>query len=173
MVQFSALIKKFGQQGEKTGWTYIEIPEAQAQQLIPGNKKGFRVKGFLDTYAIEQISLLPVGGGDFIMPLNTAMRKGIGKAKGAIVNVRLDVDTKPVELSKELMECLADEPAALAYFSKLPGSHQKYYSKWIESARTEPTKAKRIAATVNACARNLGYGEMLRALKEERKKLEK
>jgi hypothetical protein len=33
MIQFNCLIEKFGEQGEKTGWTYIVIPAAIAQQL--------------------------------------------------------------------------------------------------------------------------------------------
>jgi hypothetical protein len=41
MVQFTTTIKQFGKQGEKTGWTYIEIPADIAEKLIPGNKKGF------------------------------------------------------------------------------------------------------------------------------------
>jgi hypothetical protein len=44
----------------------------------------------------------------------------------------------------------------------LPKSHQKYFSNWIESARTESTKAKRIAQAVNALSIGLGYGEMMR-----------
>ena len=94
MIQFTAIIKKFDQQGEKTGWTYIEIPAALAQQLKPGNKKSFRVKGKLDSYSIEQVALVPMGGGDFIMALNTTMRKGIGKGKGATLQVQLEVDTQ-------------------------------------------------------------------------------
>ena len=63
---------------------------------------------------------------------------------------------------------LNDEPGAFEFFKTLPGSHQRYFSKWIDSAKTEPTKAKRIAQTVNALAKNLGYAEMLRALKKEK-----
>ena len=70
MITFNATIKKFGHQGEKTGWTYIEIPEAIAQQLMPDNKKSFRVKGKLDEYTFEGRSLVPTGGGDFILALN-------------------------------------------------------------------------------------------------------
>lgn len=167
MVEFTVTIKRFGEQGEKTGWTYIDVPEAVAQQLMPGNKKSFRVKGRLDEHGIEGTALIPIGGGDFIIPLNASIRKCIGKTKGAILKVAIEVDEKPVLLSSELMECLADEPAALAYFNKLPGSHQKYYSKWIESAKTAATKAKRIAQTVNACARQMQYGQMMRSLKDE------
>ena len=45
MIHFNAVIKKFNEQGEKTGWTYIEIPEEIASKIKPGYKKSFRVKG--------------------------------------------------------------------------------------------------------------------------------
>ena len=166
-VEFTALIKKFNQQGEKTGWTYIDIPEAIATQLLPGSKKSFRVKGWLDQYAYEGLSLVPMGGGDFILALNASIRKSIGKTKGAMVKVRMEIDTKPVIISPDLMECLQDEPKALAYFNALPPSHRKYYSNWIESAKTETTKAKRIVQTLTACSQQMSYGEMIRSLKNK------
>ena len=166
-VEFTALIKKFNQQGEKTGWTYIDIPEAIATQLLPGSKKSFRVKGWLDQYAYEGLSLVPMGGGDFILALNASIRKSIGKTKGAMVKVRMEIDTKPVIISPDLMECLQDEPKALAYFNALPPSHRKYYSNWIESAKTEATKAKRIVQALTACSQQMSYGEMIRSLKKK------
>ena len=77
MIRFKSIIKKFGEQGEKTGWTYIEIPEEVASKIKPGCKKSFRVKGTLDNYPIEKTSLLPMGGGSFIIPINAAIRKGL------------------------------------------------------------------------------------------------
>ena len=59
-IQFTATIKRFRENAEKTGWTYIEIPASLAEKLVPGNKKGFRVKGYLDDYAFDGISLLPM-----------------------------------------------------------------------------------------------------------------
>jgi len=171
MVEFTCTIRRFGEQGEKTGWTYIDVAEEIASQLIPGNKKSFRVKGRLDNYAFESFALLPIGGGNFILPINAGVRKTLGKGKGATVTVKMEVDTSPVQLSSELMQCLSDDPEALAYFNKLPGSHQKYYSKWIESAKTFETKAKRIAQTVTACSRGQHYGEMMKSMKEEKNNL--
>ncbi len=171
MVEFTATIKKFDKQGDKTGWTYVEIPAAIALKLNPENKKAFRVKGFLDEYAFSGISLLPFGGGDFIMALNAAIRKSIGKGEGAILKVGMEPDQRPVLLSTDLMQCLSDEPRALSFFQKLSKSHQNYYSKWIESAKTEATKAKRIAQTVTACLHGQHFGEMIRSLKNERNDL--
>jgi hypothetical protein len=167
MVQFTATINKFEKQGEKTGWTYVEVPAEVAQKLIPGNKKSFRVKGRLDNYPIKGVALLPMGGGTFIMPLNAAMRKGTGKRNGSMLKLKLEVDTDTYELNKEFLECLADEPKALEFFNSFHRSVQNYYSKWIESAKTEETRTKRIALSVTALGRKMNYGEMLRSLKKE------
>lgn len=168
MITFTTTILKFASQGEKTGWTYITIPAAIAQQLKPGNKKSFRVKGKLDNYAFNLIALLPMGEGDFIMALNNTIRKAIRKQKGDSLKVQLEVDDKTIQLSPELLECLADEPAALAAFNKMPVSHRHYYSKWIESAKTEATKTKRIAHTVTALSKGIDYGTMLRSLQKDK-----
>src|SRR5688500_3529326 len=106
MIRFDAEIKKFGAQGEKTGWTYIGIPAALAEKLIPGNRKSFRVKGKIDKLAISGIALLPMGDGNFIMPLNATLRRQLGKGKGAQVKLQLSVDHEEIKPPKELIECL-------------------------------------------------------------------
>lgn len=167
MIQFTVTIHRFEKQGEKTGWTYIEIPADLAQQLKPGNKKSFRVKGKLDNYKISGVSLLPMGGGSFIMPINGAMRKGTGKKLGAMLKVQLEEDKKPYVLNAEFLECLQDEPKALTNFNAMPKSFQNYYSKWIESAKTEPTRTKRIATAVSTLAKGMNYSEMIRSLQKK------
>jgi len=167
MVSFTTTILKFGEMGEKTGWTYIEVAAEYAANLKPGNKKSFRVKGKLDDFSIKGVALMPMGEGDFIMPLNAAIRKGIGKRKGAKLSVKIEVDESPIKPSADLLDCLADEPKALEFFDTLTPGHQKYFSDWIESAKTEPTKAKRIALSVNALARGLHYGLMIREQKND------
>ena len=89
MIQFTATIKRFGAQGEKTGWTYFEVSSELVQQLKPGNRKEFKVKGKLDAHPVKRVSLLPMGGGMFIFVLNAALRKAIGKKHGAMVTVQL------------------------------------------------------------------------------------
>lgn len=162
MIRFTVTINKFGAKGEKTGWTYFEVPPDIAQALKPGNKKEFKVKGKLDKYAIKRISLIPMGGGRFIMALNADMRRAIGKKVGAMLEVQLAEDKSDFIFNTDLIECLKDEPAAYTHFRTLTGSHQRYFSKWIDSAKTDATKAKRIAMAVNALAKGWGYPEMIR-----------
>lgn len=163
MISFSAVIKKFAKQGEKTGWQYLEIPSEIAGVIKPGCRKSFRVKGRVDHHNISQISLLPMGEGNFIIPLNDTLRKAIRKTTGAAVTLRLAEDKTEPGICPELIECLKDEPRAFTNFQKLPRSHQRYYSNWILSAKTEPTKAKRIAKTVTAMIRNLSFGEAMKS----------
>ena len=165
MIKFTTTILKFNEQGEKTGWTYIVIPAPLAQQLKPGNKKSFRVKGKLDSHTVKQVALIPMGEGDFIMPLNAAIRKTLGKRKGAQLLVQLAPDESAFLFSEELMKCLEDEPKALENFKKLSGSEQKYFSKWIDSAKTTETKTKRIVQTLDAMLKGFRYGQMIRSLK--------
>jgi hypothetical protein len=140
MVQFTTTLQRFEKQGEKTGWTYIEIPADIAQKIKPKTKTGYRVKGKLDSYRIA-----------------------IGKRYGAMVKVQLEEDKQPFKFNKDFMECLADEPAAKTFFNTLSGSHQRYFSKWIDSAKTDPTKTKRIAMAVTALSKKQGYPEMIRS----------
>jgi hypothetical protein len=162
MVEFTTTIKQFDKQGEKTGWTYIDIPSDIAEKLMPGNRKGFRVKGKLDSYAFKGLALLPMGGGNFILTLNAETRKGIRKKKGAMLKVILQVDPEGYKLNEDFIACLNDDLAAKTFFGTLTGSHRNYFSKWIDSAKTEPTKTKRIAMAVNALAKKWGFPEMIR-----------
>jgi len=162
MIKFVTTIQKFDKKGEKTGWTYIEISAAQAKKLKPDNKVSFRVKGSLDAHAIQKVAILPMGEGAFILPINAAMRKAIGKKQGDKLTVTLEEDERQITLSHDLMVCLKDDPISLKFFKSLPGSHQRYYSKWIESAKTAQTKAKRIIQAMEGFTKQKGFSEMMR-----------
>lgn len=164
-VQFEATIKKFGQKGEKTGWNYIEISKNLANQLFPLQKKSFKTKGYLDYVPFQGKSLTPMGAGNFILAINKELRKKIGKEAGGTIRVKLELDTQPIIICQDLLLCLKDEPGANDYFNHLAPSHQKYFSNWIESAKTAETKFKRIAHTVNACMHHKSFSNMLRSLK--------
>ncbi len=168
MVSFKATIEKFKKQGEKTGWTYIHIPSELAQKINPGVKKSYRVKGLLDQFAFSGMSILPMGDGDFILALNATIRKGIRKKAGDTLLVKIELDQSKYQLNAELIELLESEPKAWAHFKSLPGSHQNYFSKWIESAKTVNTRHDRIVATLNAMIKKQGYAEMMRERKSEK-----
>lgn len=162
MLPFTAVIQQFQENGDKTRWTYIEIPIDITEQMQPGSKRSFRVKGHLDDYQFSGTSLIPIGQGRFIMALNAAARKGIGKNKGASVQVKMQPDTKQMETPDYIQECLEDEPKAKAFFLQLAKSHQRYFINWIGSAKTDLTKTKRLAQAVTALSNGQDFGQMMR-----------
>lgn len=168
MVQFTATIQQFGEQGEKTGWTYIAIPVDIAEQLQPGSRRSFRVKGRLDAFGIAGVALLPMGGGSFILPLNATMRKAIRKKKGAMLTAKLSVDKQELAIPPGLRECLADEPGARLFFEQLKPSHRNYFIKWIGGVKSEAAVTKRIAQVVNAMVRKQDFVAMIRSHKAEK-----
>jgi hypothetical protein len=161
-IAFSAVLQRFDKQGEKTGWTFIAVPGKTAEKIKPGTRRSYKVRGKIDSHHVKGLSMMPVGGGDFIIPINAAIRKAIKKQKGANVGLELEEDTAEYKINKELLACMEDEPLALEHFNSLLPSHQRYYSKWIETAKTDPTRTKRIAMTVNAMLLKIDFGEMLR-----------
>jgi hypothetical protein len=169
MIQLNAIIEQFDKKGEKTGWTYLYIPQAIANELKPDCKVSFRVKGFVDQVNFSGIALAPMGEGNFILPLKKELQKKIGKRKGATVVLQIteDKDFK-IEMPDDLKQCLEDAEGTLTQFYTLPKSHQNYYFNWINSAKTDVTRVKRITQTIEAMEMKMNYGEMIRYNKSKK-----
>jgi hypothetical protein len=172
MLKFKTKILQFKERmGEKTGWSYIKVPTKLAQQLKPGNKKSFRVKGKLDDHPIGGMALIPMGEGDFILVLKAEIRKAIRKQAGDSLEVQLEVDKKEILPPKELLECLADEPEAQQVFKAQPRSHQNWYGNWVKQAKTEGTRTRRIAHIVDSLTKRMNFSEMMHAYSEKGRSL--
>lgn len=163
MVTFKAEIERFNDMGEKTGWTYVFIPFDLANQIKSDCRKSYRVKGRLDQVEIEGMSMVPMGEGNFIIPLNGAMRKKLRKERGAIVEVSLQehADFK-IDMPEDLEICLSDEAHLLQSFMKQPKSHRNYFINWLNTAKTEETRTKRIVKIVAAMDKGWDFGTMIR-----------
>ena len=170
MIEFTATILKFGEQGEKTGWSYIPVPADLAQELLPDNKKAFRVKGKLDAFSFEQASLIPMGGGDFILAFNAAMRKGTGKRAGAMIQVRMVLDKQELNIPEDFKDCLEEDEPAKAFYNALPKSHQRYWINWINSVKSPQARDSRLVRAITALAQGHGFAEMLRAEKKAKER---
>jgi hypothetical protein len=162
MINFSSPLMKFSEKGEKSGWTYVKIPSSVAARLHDKDKRSFRVKGSIGEHSFSGLALLPMGEGDYILPVNADMQKAIGKRAGAIVELRLEKDSQELRLPPELLECLSDEPGALDHFNNLKKGERNYFIKWICAARTDETRSKRMAMSIEAFLAKLDFGAMIR-----------
>lgn len=168
MVYLKAEIERFDVNGEKTGWSYVFIPQDVADRIRPNSRIGFRVRGLIDGVIINGMSVMPVKESGFVLPLNKPLRKSLKKEEGAVVELRLEFDLDfKIELPEDLEVCLAQEDGLLEYFLSLPKSHQNYFITWLNTAKTEPTRTKRLIMIVDAMAKKQDFGLMIRSNKQK------
>lgn len=163
MFSFKAIIQKFASKGEKSGWTYVDIPSDVLIKLKLKNGKEFRIKGVMDDVKFERLVCFPIGEGNFIIPINGELRKKLGKKDGATVSFKFGLDTREALKSGELLDCLKEEPEALEQFNTLTKSHQNYFHTYINSAKGADTRAGRIVSTIAAMLKKQDFGEMIRS----------
>lgn len=141
LVNTEYLLQKFPGKG---GWTYAEIPEIAQNKNNPFG--WVTVKGFIDGYELKQYKLMPMGTGKLFLPVKAAIRKLIKKEAGDYVKVTLYLDNSFFQLPEEIKQCFANEPDNLfKTFLLFTDSEQKASIDWIYDAKTEDTKANRIA----------------------------
>ena len=163
MIHFKAEIERFDKMGDKTGWSYIFIPNAIADKIKPDCKVSFRVKGKIDEVSISGMATTPMGGGDFIIALKSELRKQLKKEAGSVVALYLEEDKNfKIEMPEDLEICLSEEGYLLDNFLKQAKSHQNYFIKWVNEAKTEATRTKRLVMTVNAMDKQQDFGTMIR-----------
>ncbi len=167
MHSFKSIILKFADKGEKTGWTYVDVPSDIITKLKLKTKKEFRIKGLMDDVKFERLATYPVGNGNFIIAINGELRKKLGKKEGAMVIVKFELDTSEPLQSKELLECLNEDPIALKQFNSQPLSHRNYFHRYIYTAKGAATKAGRIVNVINAMYKKQNFGEMIRSLQKK------
>ena len=158
MVTFTAHIED---KKNYIGLIHIIVPANIATKIHPEDKKGFRVKGKIDDYSFSGIGLLPAGEGDYFMALNASIRNKLMKKQGDKVFVQLEQYEEEYKLPEIFTSCLDDEPEALEFFNTLSKGHKRYYGNWIDTAKTDDTKVKRVAEAISALYRKQHFGQMM------------
>ena len=94
----------------------------------------------------------------------SAKVKAVAKriAEGARVVRQPKPPKPPIRIPDDLKAALALDKKAKAGFDKLPPSHRREYIEWITDAKTEPTRERRLATTLEwvgeGKSRNWKYG---------------
>ncbi len=137
--EFDAVIEK----PPKTPGAYIIIPFNV--QEIYGTKGRVQVKATFDGHPYRG-SLAPMGGGRHVLGVRKDIQRAIGKTLGDRVKVEIEPDTEPrvVIVPKDLQKLLNENPIEKTFFEKLSYTHRKEYVNWIESAKKEETRQRRL-----------------------------
>lgn len=126
-------------------WSYVEFPH-DVKELF-GKRGDVRVKCLINGVAADR-ALMPTKSGFHILVLGGDLRKKAGiKKPGDLVQVELWLDPEPdrITIPEELAETLDFIPEMKAAWDKLTPGMQRSMCYWVGSAKTAPTKAKRIA----------------------------
>jgi hypothetical protein len=126
--------------------TGIRIPDEIVEGLGAGKKPPVRVTINGYTYR-SSVALM---GGDYMVGINADNRAGAGVAGGDDVDVDIELDTAPREVSvpAELAAALDAEPAARRTFDALSYSNKSWHTLQVEGAKTDETRQRRIARSV-------------------------
>ena len=95
-------------------------------------------------------STVAVMGGKFMAGVSAEHRAGAGVAGGDTVDVDIERDTAPREVTvpADFAAALKRDPAAKRFFDSLAHSHRKEHVRAIEDAKTPETRQQRIAKAV-------------------------
>lgn len=85
--------------------------------------------------------------GEFLLGLNREVREAAGVQAGDVVEVQLELDEAPREVAvpPALAEALEGDAAARTIFDSLAYTHRKEFARWIEEAKREETRQRRVA----------------------------
>jgi hypothetical protein len=129
--------------GNKAG---IVVPENVVSALDAGKRPPVVVTINGQSYR----SSIAVMGGKYMVGVSSANRELTGTSAGDTVDVDLQVDTQPrvIEVPDDLAAALEAEPEAKAFYGTLNYSAQRRYVEPLGDAKTEDTRARRIAKVV-------------------------
>jgi hypothetical protein len=134
-------------QGDKTA-TGIRVPDEVVEALGSGKRPAVTVtlNGF--TYR----SSIAVVSGTYMVGVSAENRAGAGVKGGDEVDVDIELDTAPREVSvpADLAAALDAEPAARRSFDALSYSNKSWHVLQVTGAKTDETRQRRIGKSVEA-----------------------
>lgn len=139
---FQAEIKKV----EDKNATYIEIP-FNVEEVFGAKRVKVKAK-FNDVY--YRGSIVKMGLDCHMLGITKEIREKMGKDVGDIITVEVEKDEeiREVELSEDFKEKLEKNENAKIFYNSLSYSNKRKYALWIESAKKEETKQKRIEEAI-------------------------
>lgn len=142
-MKFRAMVQQSGKSA-----TGIEVPADVVSQLGAGKRPPVLVTINGHTY---RSTVAPMGG-VFMIPLSAENRILAKTSAGDEVEVQLDPDTQPrdVSVAPDFQEALDRDPDARRFFEGLSYSNKRRFVLSVEGAKTVETRQRRIVQAVGA-----------------------
>ena len=134
------------QQSGKTA-TGIQVPDEVVDALGSGRRPAVKVT--INGYTYR--NTVAVMGGVYMVGVSAEHRAGAGVAGGDEVDVDVELDTAPREVTvpADFAAALDAEPNARRTFDGLSYSNKSWHVLQIEGAKTDETRQRRIARSVD------------------------
>jgi bifunctional DNA-binding transcriptional regulator/antitoxin component of YhaV-PrlF toxin-antitoxin module len=154
-MQFDAALQLDG----KTA-TGIRVPDEIVSALGGGNRPRVRVKLAGHSYQTTVARMR----GEFKFPVSAAVRERAGLSAGDEVEVTIELDSEPRELTipAELADALEQRPEAKQAFEELSYTNHKRYVLAVEGAKTPETRQRRIAKALDELKQSAARPEVPR-----------
>ncbi len=138
---FTATIQNAG-----GGGAFVEVPFDVEKAF--GSKRP-KVKAMIEGVPYRGL-LTRMGGPNHNLIILKRIREQIGKTFGDQVKVTVEADTEPrtLEIPNDLMRELKKDKEAKAFFDKLSYTHRREYVTWINEAKRDETRQRRIEKTI-------------------------
>jgi hypothetical protein len=142
-VRFRATVEQAGRTA-----TGIEVPETVVEGLGAGKRPPVRVTINGHTYRSTVASM----GGRFMVGVSAENREASGVAGGDKVDVDIELDTSPREVTvpPDFAKALKKDAKAKKTFDALSYSNKGWHVQSIEGAKTDETRQRRIAKSIDA-----------------------
>ena len=133
--------------GGKTA-TGIPVPDEVVAALGSGRRPAVLVTIGGHSYRTTMAKM----GGRFLVPLSAENRTAAGVAAGDDVEVNIEADAAPREVTvpADLDEALTRDSTARTFFDGLAYSHRKEWVRWIEAAKRVETRTARVSTTLSS-----------------------
>jgi hypothetical protein len=133
--------------GGKTA-TGIQVPD----EVVAGLGAGKRPPVYVTINGYTYRSTVAPMGGEFWLPVSAEVRERAGVAAGDEIEaeVRLDSEPREVTVPPDFAKALAADADAQRVFDSLSYSNKRRLVLQIEGAKTDETRQRRIAKTVDA-----------------------
>lgn len=129
--------------GSESGGVYVNFPYEVEKEF--GKKGQVKIQAIIEGVPYRG-SLANMGTGCHILIVLKAIREQIKKQSGDTVSVVLwqDTEVRTVEVPADVQEKLSAYPAEQSFFEGLSYTHKKEYVRWIEEAKKEETRLRRL-----------------------------
>jgi hypothetical protein len=126
--------------------TGIQVPAEVVEALGSGKRPAVKVT--INGYTYR--STVAVMGGAYMVGVNAEHRAAAGVAGGDEVDVEMELDTAPREVTvpADLAAALEAEPDARRTFDGLSYSNKSWHVLQVAGAKTDETRQRRIAKSV-------------------------